>query len=143
MRRPGPPREIPPPLELECLKVLWTLGEGNVHDVRQVLSERRALAYTTVMTLLERLVRKGGVTRRKVGRSFVYSPLLNKDLLRRAAVRELVDCFFEGSEVALMDYVRNEIHRAPGVMAAQASGADSAPAYAESAVDNRLDPALL
>src|SRR5215467_9378066 len=105
MRRPGPPREIPPPLELECLKVLWMLGEGNVHDVRQVLAERRALAYTTVMTLLDRLVRKGGVSRRKVGRSFVYSPILDRECLRRAAVRELVDCFFEGSEQHLVEYL--------------------------------------
>ena len=96
-------REIPPPLELECLKVLWTLGEGNVKDVRQALTGSRNLAYTTVMTVLDRLARKGGVARRKVGRSFVYVPVLSRGVLRRLAVQDLVDRFFEGSEEALMD----------------------------------------
>lgn len=136
MRRPGPPREIPPPLELECLKALWLLGEGNVHDVRQALSERRALAYTTVMTLLERLVRKGGVSRRKVGRSFVYSPLLDRECLRRAAVRELVDCFFEGSERHLIEYLN---HAAPQPHAA----APPVERTYRDPSEGHLDPALL
>ncbi len=100
-------REMPPPLELECLKALWTLGEGNVRDVRRALTANRALAYTTVMTVLDRLARKGGVARRKVGRSFVYAPVLKRDSLRRLAIRDLVDRFFDGSEDALLDYLKN------------------------------------
>jgi len=99
-------RQIPPPLELECLQVLWKLGGGNVKDVRLGLAGRRDLAYTTVMTVLDRLTRKGGVVRRKVGRSFLYSPALSRDNLRRLAVQGLVDSFFDGSASALMDYLR-------------------------------------
>jgi len=105
MRRPAPPRDIPPPLELECLKALWALGEGNVKDVRGVLASNRNLAYTTVMTLLDRLVRKGGATRRKVGRSFVYAPALSRDVLRRLAIEELVNSFFNGSREELAAYL--------------------------------------
>lgn len=137
MRRPGQPREIPPPLELECLKVLWVLGEGNVHDVRQILAERRPLAYTTVMTLLERLVKKGGVSRRKVGRSFVYSPILDRDCLRRAAVRELVECFFEGSEQNLAAYLKD------GSPMPAATAVAPTVEFDEPAGNSRLDPALL
>ena len=100
-------RDIPPPLELECLKVLWRLGEGHVKDVRRELIANRKLAYTTVMTVLDRLARKGCVVRRKVGRSFLYAPVLNRDNLRRLAIRDLVDCFFEGSEDALLDYLQS------------------------------------
>ena len=71
MRKPAPPRDIPPPLELECLKVLWKLGEASVKDVRGDLAASRTLAYTTVMTLMERLVKKGGAARRKSGRMFL------------------------------------------------------------------------
>ena len=106
MRKRGPAREIPPPLELECLKSLWCIGEGNVKDVRTVVADSRPLAYTTIMTVLDRLVRKGVVSRRKVGRSFVYSPVLSRESLRRVAVRELVRCFFEGSDQALLDYLQ-------------------------------------
>ena len=107
MRKPGAARDIPPPLELECLKVLWTIGEGNVKDVREVMTRSRNLAYTTVMTILDRLVRKGGVERHKVGRAFVYAPLLSRDVLRRLAVKELVDGFFDGSEEALIAYLKS------------------------------------
>lgn len=106
MRKPGPPREIPPPLELECLKALWTLGEANVRQVMQALAPRRSLAYTTVMTILDRLARKQAVERRKAGRSFVYSPLLTRETMRRLAVRELVESLFAGSEDELAGYLR-------------------------------------
>lgn len=104
---PNGTREIPPPLEVECLKILWKLGEGNVRDVREALTGSRNLAYTTVMTVLDRLSRKGRVARRKVGRSFVYVPVLSKEVLRRLAVQDLVDRYFEGSDDALMEYLRN------------------------------------
>ncbi len=102
-RRAG--RDIPPPLELECLKALWSLGAANVKDVREALTERRNLAYTTVMTVLDRLVKKGVVDRRKEGRSFVYLPLTQRDELRRLAVQELVDSFFDGSREDLLAYL--------------------------------------
>mgnify|MGYP001083720774 CR=1 FL=1 len=97
--------EIPPPLELACLKVLWNLGEGNVRDVRRELAPARPLAYTTVMTVLDRLARKGAVSRRKVGRAFVYAPQVSRDTLRRLAVGQLVNSFFNGSEDELRAYL--------------------------------------
>src|SRR5947199_9603880 len=106
MRRPGPPRDIPPPLELECLKVLWGLGEGSVRDVREVMVGNKNLAYTTVMTVLDRLEKRGGVSRRKQGRSFIYVPKVSQDALRRFAVKELIDGFFDGSPEELLAFVR-------------------------------------
>ncbi|MCL4851559.1 MAG: BlaI/MecI/CopY family transcriptional regulator [Bryobacteraceae bacterium] len=105
MRRRGPRRDIPPPLELECLKVLWSTGESNVKTVRDALKKDRVLAYTTVMTVLDRLAKRGGVSRRKIGRAFVYSPLLSREALRKAAVAELVESYFDGSEDALVKYL--------------------------------------
>jgi predicted transcriptional regulator len=102
---PRTAREVPPPLELECLSALWSLGEGNVQAVRALLVAKRALAYTTVMTMLDRLVRKQVVTRRKVGRSFVYTPAVTREEIRRRAVRELADSLFDGSRQALTDYL--------------------------------------
>jgi len=130
VRRPAPPKEIPPPLELECLKALWNLGEANVKDVRQALARNRNLAYTTVMTILDRLARKGAAERRKVGRSFVYAPALSREVIRRAAVRELVDSFFDGSPESLLAYL-------------QGAPAEPQPAYEAPATTNHLDATLL
>jgi BlaI family penicillinase repressor len=106
MRRPAPPRDIPPPLELECLKVLWKIGEANVKQVQEALADRKPLAYTTVMTLLDRLVRRGSATRRKAGRFFVYSPAVSREKLQAAAVAELINSFFEGSVEQLLAYLQ-------------------------------------
>jgi predicted transcriptional regulator len=81
------------------------MGEGSVRDVRKVMV-KRDLAYTTVMTVLDRLEKRGGVTRRKRGRSFIYAPKLSRETLRKLALKELVDGFFDGSEDALRQYLR-------------------------------------
>jgi predicted transcriptional regulator len=98
-------RDIPPPLELECLKALWQVGSGTVKDVRGVVTESRNLAYTTVMTVLDRLEKRGSVERKKVGRSFVYTPVLGKEELRRLAVGALLDTFFDGSTEELIRFL--------------------------------------
>ncbi len=108
MRNAGTPREIPPPLELLCLKALWALQEGSVREVRQALAPHRALAYTTVMTLLERLSRKGVVARRKAGRAFVYAPAAGREALRKAALKQFVDAWFDGSELELLAFLTAE-----------------------------------
>ncbi len=108
MRNAGTARDIPPPLELSCLKALWALQEGSVKQVQQVLAPHRTLAYTTVMTLLERLCRKGVVARRKAGRAFVYAPAAGQDALRKAALKQFVDAWFDGSEQKLLAFLTGE-----------------------------------
>jgi BlaI family penicillinase repressor len=103
---PKTARDIPPPLELLCLRALWTLGEGNVKAVREMVGRSRPLAYTTIMTVLDRLARKGLLTRRKVGRAFVYLPRESRDTMRAVAVRELLEGFFDGSEAELLSFLR-------------------------------------
>ena len=128
MAKPG--REVPPPLELLCLRSLWQLREGNVKQVRELVAVSRPLAYTTIMTVLDRLVRKGQLARRKVGRAFVYSPQTSRDAMRRAALRELTDSFFDGSEAALIQFLRS------------APPAPPAP-VAPTSEDERIDTVLL
>ena len=103
---PRTARDVPPPLELLCLRALWTLREGNVKEVRALVAQSRPLAYTTIMTVLERLVRKGRLRRRKAGRAYIYSPEASRDAMRRTAIRELVDGFFDGSEDELIRFLR-------------------------------------
>jgi len=133
MARAAVQRELPPRLELLCLKALWTLGEGSVHDVLRVVSEARPrpLAYTTVMTLLDRLARKGITVRRKVGRAFVYSPQLSQDAVRKLAFRDFIDYYFDGSADALRQFLQQSPSSEPSVT------------FARPFDDGRLDTALL
>lgn len=75
-------------LENSVMEILWSKGEANVRDVAEKLE--RPLAYTTVMTTLDRLYKKGLLERRKHERAFVYSPRMS----RQQWERELVTGFF-------------------------------------------------
>ena len=103
-------REVPPPLEMLCLNALWSLGEGNVEDVRKIVSQKNGpLAYTTVLTLLDRLAKRSAVTRRKEGRGFRYQPTVDRDRLRRIALRQFLDHHFDGHPVHLKIFLEQVI----------------------------------
>ena len=104
-------RAIPPPLELLCLNALWSRGQGSVKQVRETVAPSRALAYTTVMTVLDRLARRGIVTRHKVGRAFVYAPAVSRDAMRRLALQEFLDSYFESSAQQLLQFLENQPHQ--------------------------------
>ena len=105
----GRDRELPPPLEMMCLNALWEIGEGNVEDVRKVVAQSRPLAYTTVLTLLDRLARRGAVSRRKEGRGFRYQPTVARDRLRRMALRQFLEYHFDGSEASLRIFLEQPV----------------------------------
>ena len=90
------------PLELDCMNTLWPMGEGTVRDIRDRLAERRPRAYTTIMTIMDRLARKGVVERRKVGRAYTYRANVSADEARAQALGQVVDNFFGGSKEALI-----------------------------------------
>jgi predicted transcriptional regulator len=89
------------PLELECLSVLWPLGEGTVREIHRQLATSRPRAYTTIMTIMDRLAHKGIVTRRRVGRAYRYQANLSADEARVSAIEKIVTGFFHGSPEAL------------------------------------------
>jgi BlaI family transcriptional regulator, penicillinase repressor len=97
------------PLELECISILWSTGEGTVRDIHQQLAVSRPRAYTTVLTIMDRLARKGVVERRKAGRAFLYHAKLSIEEARVKAVERIVEGFFSGSPEALAAHL--SLHR--------------------------------
>jgi BlaI family transcriptional regulator, penicillinase repressor len=107
---PDPPRPCRGPqelsrLELDCMRAIWLGNALTVHDVQKFLGSSRPLAYTTVMTILDRLAQKGAVTRRKKGKAYLYKPALELEDSRKSAVSQLVDFYFEGSLQKLIAYL--------------------------------------
>lgn len=106
-----------PELELEVMKVLWSMEDATVGDVQEELEPQRPLAYTTVMTVLDRLTRKHVVTRRKQGRGYVYRPALSREVARELALDRLLNDYFSDSPENLLAYVRRR-HGSEVVVAA-------------------------
>ncbi len=96
-----------PPLELEVMKSLWEIENATVGQTQTHMRMTRSLAYTTVLTLLDRLAKKGAVRREKRGRSYLYSPVLTRDDALDVALDRLVHDFFEDSPALLLDYLEN------------------------------------
>lgn len=89
-------------LELDCMKVLWKYPGASVAQVRAGLP--RPLAYTTVMTVLDRMSAKGLVERRKNGRAYLYTAALDLETARSSAVSRLAARFFDNDPAALARY---------------------------------------
>jgi len=83
-------------LETQVMELVWQRGGGNVHEVMAGLD--RPLAYTTVMTTLDRLYKKGLLDRRKEDRAFVYGPRISRVEWERKRAGELVAGFFASPE---------------------------------------------
>jgi len=93
------------PLELDCMNALWPSGEATVRQIQEALRPTRPRAYTTIMTILDRLAQKGIVQRRKLGRAWVYRASVSADQARAHAVSQVVDGFFGGSAGALASHL--------------------------------------
>ena len=77
--------------EWQVMKIVWMQGEQTSTDLIRVLAERFDWSKSTIQTLLARLVEKECLTRKKEGKSFVYSALLTLDQSRDLLVQDIKD----------------------------------------------------
>ena len=88
------------PLELEIMQVLWQAGPCTVAEVQPRLQAE--LAYTTVQTMLNVLLRKNKVKRVQEGRAYRYRPAVSRERATGSALNDLVKRMFGGSSEALL-----------------------------------------
>ena len=119
------------PLELDIMKAVWRRPPITVRDVQESIRPSRQLAYTTVMTIMDRLYRKGFLTRTLQSRTHYYEAAIGYAEVRDHAVDVLIKNFF-GSKKKLQEFLAGD----------QRDAGDSALAPAPSA-SSQLDEALL
>ena len=85
------------PLEEEIMRIVWAVKASTVRDVHEKLRGRGAqLAYTTVMTVMARLATKGILSRKRVGRSFLYKVRVDEEAFRQRTARMLAQRLVHG-----------------------------------------------
>lgn len=77
-------------LEREVMQTLWERGEMSVREIHAAFGDERA-AYTTLMTTLDRLHRKGLLGRRKEGKAFFYNPRVSHLEFTQSVARDVID----------------------------------------------------
>jgi len=93
-------------LQGEVMAAIWKLGEATVDAVRDEQPKRRRSAYTTVQTVLNRLVGRGLLERERKGRAFVYRPALQEpEYLSRSIVGRLAGASPDARRAALVNLV--------------------------------------
>lgn len=100
-------------LQLDLMRVLWRSGDLSVAEVTEALADR-ALAHTTVATLLTRLEKRGAVAVRRDGRMLVYRACVSEAQVRRNMVSSLIAQVFRGDPKALLAHLLSEREVAPG-----------------------------
>ena len=99
MRTPHPTLT---PQELAIMKVIWQHDQATVRDVYEALREKRAIAYTTVMTMMKILEEKGYLRKTQAERAHVYRPTKPRQQVVGAMVRDFVDRVFDGAAGGLL-----------------------------------------
>lgn len=95
------------PLEHKVMEIVWKQQKATVYSVVEVLEQDKCLAYTTVMTVMSRLAKKGILSRQKKGKTYIYSPKQSKEKfvhqLVRSTMNRIVDSFGTEAVVAFVD----------------------------------------
>lgn len=84
------------------MHVLWQRGRATVQDIVDALQRRHGLSYSTVLTTLRILERKGYVGHEKEGAAFVYHPLVDQSAARQSALRQVMRRFFDDQPELLL-----------------------------------------
>jgi len=96
--------------ELEIMKVVWELQTATVREVYEILLQRRKIAYTTVMTMMNILEEKGYLRKRAEGKAYLYRPTKAKGKVIKAMVQDFVNRVFNGSAQPLLVQLVKDRH---------------------------------
>ncbi len=122
--------------ELRLMKLLWSRGESSVADLTQSLAGDSPLAYTSVLTTIRVLEKKGYVAHRQEGRAFLYTASVAEHEASRSEVRHVLGRFFGNSRERLLLALLGDGDITPAELARIQAAIAQAPEDAQS------DPAL-
>lgn len=95
-------------LQTAILEIVWELGEATVQQVRDRLADQKTLAYTTVLSAMQKLEKAGWLKHRHEGRAYVYLPRHSRHEAGRSALKQFVRRVFAGDQLALFKHLLDD-----------------------------------
>ncbi|HZZ27459.1 MAG TPA: BlaI/MecI/CopY family transcriptional regulator [Pirellulales bacterium] len=89
-------------LQSEVMEFIWNCGEATVAQAHQAISQRRPITYTTVLSAVQKLQRKGWLKHRAAGRAYIYFPTRNREEVGGRTLKELLRTAFGGDPRLLL-----------------------------------------
>src|SRR5262245_48477910 len=93
------------PLQKAIMDTVWELDEATVQQVLDRLSREKPLAYTTVLSAMQKLEKLGWLRHREEGRSYVYQPTRSREEEGKNSLRRFVDKVFGGDPMLLFQHL--------------------------------------
>lgn len=87
------------------MEILWQLGPASVHQVRNQLAKKKKLAYTTVLTALQKLEKAGWIKHRPEGNSYIYCPTLTRPQATATSLLHFIKQVFNGDAVVMFQHL--------------------------------------
>ena len=95
-------------LELEVMEIVWNCGDCCVRDVVGEIHKEKKLAYTTIATIMTRLVEKGALKKKRFGSSIIYSPKFTKQAVGRSVAQSFINRFCRSfGEMAIASFAES------------------------------------
>ena len=95
-------------LQRAVIEVVWELGEASVHQVRKQLALKKKLAYTTVLTALQKLEKAGWLRHRNEGKTYVYIPTRTREEAGANSVRKFMERMFDGDALLMFQHLMRQ-----------------------------------
>jgi len=94
-------------LQKAVMEIVWGAGEATVNQVRDKLRRKR-LAYTTVLSVMQKLDKAGWLTHREEGRAYVYRPAISRDEAGRSSLRKFINRVCGGDPIATFQHLLDD-----------------------------------
>jgi len=95
--------------ELEVMQLFWKNPESSAPTIHQIIEQKRAVSYSTVKTIIDRLEKKGALNRSgQQGRTIFYSPSIEKNHLRKPMIKDFINRVFLGKSKPLVAHILQE-----------------------------------
>ncbi len=95
-------------LQKSVMEAVWELGEATVGQVRDRLNREPPPAYTTILSVMQKLEKAGWLTHRAAGRSYVYLPTRSRDEAGTTTLRTFIDRVFRGDPLLLFQHLLDD-----------------------------------
>jgi len=95
-------------LQQAVMNLVWELGEATVAQVRDRLPGKSQPAYTTVLTVMQKLEKAGWVDHREEGRTYVYRPTRSRDEAGTQTLRHFIDRVFAGDPLQMFQHLLDD-----------------------------------
>ncbi len=92
-------------LQKNVMETVWELGEATVGQVRERLEREPEPAYTTILSVMQKLEKAGWLTHREAGRSYIYLPTRSRDEAGTTTLRSFIDRVFRGDPLLLFQHL--------------------------------------